>query len=84
MIEHSNSGSALAVRSESEMRTLAFRRSERELSVGLEVECWLPDLRRVLPKLRLLRSNEELFAAVAAILTCGSSSCFESLHTSPS
>ena len=50
------------------MRTLAFRRSERELSVGLEVECWLPDLRRVLPKLRLLRSNEELFAAVAEAL----------------
>ena len=69
LLEHQNSGSALAVRSESEMRTLAFRRSERELSVGLEVECWLPDLRRVLPKLRLLRSNEELFAAVAEALS---------------
>ena len=58
-------GSALAVCSESEARTLQFRRAERALSVGLEVECWLPDLRRVLPKLRSIRSNEELFAAVA-------------------
>ena len=32
------------------------------------MECWLPDLRRVLPKLRLLRSNEELFAAIAEAL----------------
>lgn len=67
-LEH-NLGSALAVRSESEARTLQFRRAERALSVGLEVECWLPDLRRVLPKLRLIRSNEELFAAVAEALS---------------
>ena len=33
------------------------------------MECWLPDLRRVLPKLRLLRSNEDLFCVVAEALS---------------
>jgi len=69
LVTASTGGNALVTRSPSEARTVEGRRAERELSVGLEVEAWLPDLRAALPDLRLLRTNAELFGAVAGAIS---------------
>eukprot|EP00629_Pelagomonadales_sp_RCC1024_P007892 CAMPEP_0119292868 /NCGR_PEP_ID=MMETSP1329-20130426/45028_1 /TAXON_ID=114041 /ORGANISM="Genus nov. species nov., Strain RCC1024" /LENGTH=78 /DNA_ID=CAMNT_0007293719 /DNA_START=72 /DNA_END=304 /DNA_ORIENTATION=- len=61
--------SAIVSRTTSEARSLLWRRAEKELSIGVEVETWLPDLRCALPDLRLLRTPQDLFSAVAEALS---------------